>query len=133
MFHCVAISGGCAIPPGKIRAARDQARTPLIREVRPRPLDQNQHAILETNQKKNVNKQPCQPRHEPGDMNLAELRHRSGTANRCQTAFIPVMKRRARRRLARLALGELNLMANQLGYIASLQNGHGRHARKHLS
>ena len=83
--------------------------------------------------KKDVDKQPSQPRYESGDMNLAELRDRRGPADRSQTAFIPVMKRRSRRGSAMRSVAEFNFPPNDLRDIAPFQNGHRRYARQHLA
>ncbi len=68
------VAEGCGAPAGKIGAAGDQAGAALVGEIGPRPLDENQHAVLEADQEKNVDEQPGQPGYETGDVNLAELR-----------------------------------------------------------
>src|ERR1700730_4914492 len=70
-----------AAPAGKAGAAGDQARAALVGEIRPRPLDEDQHTVLEANQEKNVDEQPCQPGDESGDVNLAELRDGGGASD----------------------------------------------------
>ena len=37
-----------AVPPGKIRTARDKPGAALVCEIGPRPLGKNQHSVLET-------------------------------------------------------------------------------------
>src|SRR5580658_1362678 len=84
-----------AVPAGKTGAAGDQASAALVREIRPRPLHEDEHAVLETNQEKNVNEQPSQPGHESRDVYPAELRDGRGAADGGEAAFVEVVERRA--------------------------------------
>jgi hypothetical protein len=69
-------------PAGQVRAAGDQPSAALVRDVGPGPLNENQHAVPEADQKQDVNEQPGQPGDETGNMNLAELGDCGCTADR---------------------------------------------------
>ena len=79
-------------PSRKIRAAGDQTRAALISYVGPRPLDENQQAIAESDQEQDVHKQPGQPGDESRNVNLSELRHGSGSSDGGEAAFVPVVE-----------------------------------------
>ena len=48
-------------PAGQVGAAGDQARATFVGDIGPGPLDENQEAIAETDEKENVDEQPRQP------------------------------------------------------------------------
>jgi len=128
-----------AAPAGKTGAAGDQASAALIREIRPRPLHEDEHAVLETNQEKNVNEQPSQPGHESRDVYPAELRDCRGAADGGEAAFVEVVKSRAGHgfRRSRRGWGEfhfpVNLSSNQFGDEPAFEDGDGRHAGKQFA
>src|SRR5580698_4224069 len=115
-----------AAPARKTGAAGDEARATFVGEIRPRPLNKDKDAVLETNQKKNVDEQPRQPRYKTGDVNLAELRDCGRPADGRQAAFvvvvecgtnvrIPALSRRTRERRSTRFL----FPTNQLRYVAA--------------
>src|ERR1700683_2663647 len=91
-FASAGISVRSDTPAGKTGAAGDQPSAALVGEIRPCPLDEDQHAVLEPNQKKNVNEEPGQPRDESRDVNLSELRNCGGAADGGEATFIVVVK-----------------------------------------
>ena len=90
-------------PSRQIRAARDQACAPFVRHVGPRPLNENQQPVAETDEKKDVHEEPGQPRDEAGDVDFAEIGDRGGAADGSQAAFIPVVERWTRIKIPTLS------------------------------
>src|SRR5882672_9979138 len=129
-FFSLAFSGSHGrrpAPAGKVGASSDETGATLISEIRPCPLNKDQHAVAETDQKKDVDEQPGQPGHEARDVNLAELGDSSGATDGGEAAFVAVVKRRAR-------LNSLDKFSpNEFGDEAALLNGDGRDARQHLA
>src|SRR5271169_2522500 len=64
------VPGSVLAPSGKTGAAGDKARAPLVSEIRPSPLDEDENTVAEANQEKNVDEQPGQPGYESRDVNL---------------------------------------------------------------
>src|SRR5580700_1683281 len=120
-------AGVLARPAGQISATGNQAGTAFVGEIRPRPLNKNQHSIAEADEKKNVDEEPCQPGHKTGDMNLAKLGDGCGAADGGEAAFVVIVKSRARRRFA------LNLAADELGDESCFENRNGRYAGQQFS
>src|ERR1700685_509818 len=79
-------------PARQVSAPGDEAGSALVCDIRPRPLNENQDAIAEADEKKNVDEKPRQPGDESGDVNLAELRDGSCAADGGEAAFVEVME-----------------------------------------
>src|SRR5262252_6444700 len=80
------------LPARQIGAAGNQPCSALIRQIRPRPLDQHDDAIAESDQKEDVHEQPCHPGDESRDVNLAELRDPCRAPDGRQAAFVEIIK-----------------------------------------
>src|SRR5579864_5618751 len=81
-------------PARELGASCNQPRAALIGDIGPRPLNEDQQTVAETDEKENVNEQPRHPRYEAGNMDLAEFGNGCCAADGGQTAFIPVVERR---------------------------------------
>src|SRR3954462_9235520 len=94
-------------PSGQICAAGDQPCAAFICDIRPRPLNKDQQTVAKTNQKQDMHEQPQEPGDKSGDGDLSTLRDASGSADRGQTAFVPVVEGGSRLRSwhKRLACG----------------------------
>src|SRR2546422_1638269 len=68
----------------------DQPRASAIGEVRPRPLEQHQHAVAEADQEEDVHEDPDQPREESAEMELPDVSHGLAAADDRELAFVPV-------------------------------------------
>src|ERR1700682_2446228 len=84
-------------PSRQLGASGDQARAPLVRNIRPRPFNEYEQAIAKADQEKDVNEQPGQPCDEARDVKFAKLRDCRGPSDGGKAAFIPIVKSRARR------------------------------------
>src|SRR5450631_4411111 len=79
-------------PSGQISTTGDQPRAAFVGDVGPRPLNEHQQPVAETDQEKDVDEEPRQPRNEAGDVDAAELGDRCCAADRGEAAFVPVVK-----------------------------------------
>src|SRR6202023_3910515 len=104
-------------PSRQLGASGDQARAPLVRNIRPRPFNEYQQAIAKANQEKDVNEQPSQPCDEARDVKFAKLRDGRRPSDGGQAALIPIVKSRARRglRLRRVAAAPFNVTTSESG------------------
>src|SRR5258708_894878 len=111
----------CATVP----AAGDQPRATLVADIRPCPLDQHQHPILETDQEKDVHHQPGQPGQQARQMEPANFGDRVGAPDGRHRAPIEIVDRFGR------------LTANQSADVGrgglALLNGDWRDPRQHLA
>ena len=83
-------------PSGQVSAAGDQPRAAFVGDVGPRPLNEDQQPVAETDQEENVDEQPGQPRDEARDVDAAELGDCRRSADRREAAFVPVVELWAR-------------------------------------
>src|SRR5215468_2275828 len=86
------LGGMHAGPPRQLGTSGDEAGTPFVSHVGPRPLDEHENPVAESNQEENVDEQPCQPRDEPGDAKFSKLRDGRSSTNRRQASFVPVFE-----------------------------------------
>ena len=63
------------------RAARDQARAPAVRQVRPRPRDHHDEPVAEPDEVPDVDEEPRQPREEAGHVHPVHHRDRAAAAD----------------------------------------------------
>src|SRR6267154_457950 len=131
------IAGACFAPSGKTGATGDQASAALVSEVRPRPLNEDEHAVLEPDQEKNVDEKPCQPGNETGDVNLAELSDRGGAANGGEAAFIvvvevkiPALSQRTREGRGTLFQLSRDSLANEAAFLDRYRRHTGQHGSR---
>src|SRR5579871_1705989 len=86
-------TASCPRPAGQFGAARNQARAAFIREIGPCPLDEHQHAIAESDEKKDVHEKPRHPGDKSGNVKLTDFSNGRGAADRRKVALVVVMKR----------------------------------------
>src|SRR6266571_7371472 len=79
-------------PARQVRSFRDQPGAALKCKVGPCPLNDDQESVAESNQEKDVHKQPRHPGDETGDVNAPKIRHRSGTSNGGQAAAVAIVE-----------------------------------------
>jgi len=96
------VGGWSLRPSGKIGAAGDEAGSALVGEVRPGPLDENQDAVAEADEEKDVDEEPGEPGEESGDVEFAEVGDSGGAADGGERAFVPVVKGGAGEALLRM-------------------------------
>ena len=65
-------------------------RSTLTRDVRPDPLDKHAQPQAGLNQELKVDSSPCEPRHEPGEVNLAALQDREVWTDDGHAAFVEI-------------------------------------------
>ena len=74
-----------------------QPRGPVVGEVAPGPLDHDDDAIAESDQKKDVDEEPRKPGEKSGDVHLAKVGDRGRTPNGGEAALVEIMEWLARR------------------------------------
>ena len=85
--------GRPALGSGGFVTTGNQANGSLVREIRPRPLDEHDEAIAEADQIEDVHEEPDQPADQAAQPEPPEIGNRRGPANRSQVAEIVIVKR----------------------------------------
>src|SRR5216684_7118491 len=110
-------------------ASSNQAGAALISHVRPCPLNEDDQAVAEADEKQDVHEEPRQPCHETRNVDLAEFSDGRSSANGSQAPFVPVVE--GSTRLS--ARSRLNLPADELGDESALLDRDWSDAGQHLS
>ncbi len=113
------------IPTRQPIITRNQACAAFVSEIRPRPLDQYDNPIAESDEKENVDEKPAKPGDEAGNMKLPEVSDGGGASNGGETAFVHVVKV--------LAGLTFQVTLNVLGRCCSFLYGYRRDSGKELA
>src|SRR6185295_14820376 len=81
---------------GAVDRPRDETRAALIGQERPRPLEENEDAVAETDQKQDVHEAPDEPSGEPGQAQATDPRDRLGPADDGEVPLVAVAERTPR-------------------------------------
>ena len=79
--------GGLAVDVSGYQSGRA-----LVGEIGPRPLENDDEPIAESDQEEDVDKEPGEPGEESRKLDPAEVRHRRGAADGRQAAAVQVVK-----------------------------------------
>src|SRR6266536_44489 len=105
--------------------SRDEPRAPLIREIRPRPLEEHERAVAKPDQEKDVDEAPREPRDEPRHPEPAEIGDRLRPPDDSEVALVAVPER---------PTGPAREVPSHVpSDVSSLLDRHRRDARKRLS
>src|SRR6266566_3136119 len=80
------------VPARQSSIPRNQARSTLVSEIRPCPLNQYDNPIAESDEKENVDEKPGQPGNEAGNMKFPKVSDGGGATDSGETAFVHVVK-----------------------------------------
>src|SRR6266699_719923 len=80
------------VPARQSSIPRNQARSTLVSEIRPCPLNQYDDPIAESDEKENVDEKPGKPGDEAGNMKFPKVGDGGGASDGGKTTFIHVVK-----------------------------------------
>src|SRR5215469_2522553 len=80
-------------PVFRLKIARNQTRTLVEAQICPGPLNKYEQAITESDQKDDVNEQPCQPCQEPAEMKEFQISNSLVASYRRHASLIEISKR----------------------------------------
>src|SRR5690348_8011074 len=72
----------------KLATSEDDSRVPLVRPVRPGPVDEHHDPVAKTDQKEHMRDEPEPPREESREMNPAKVDDRGHASNRREIAIV---------------------------------------------
>src|SRR5438874_3873506 len=82
----------CVIPTWQPIITCNQARAAFVSEIRPRPLDQHDQPVAESDEKENVDEKPGQPGDEARNMKFPKVSDGGSASDGGETAFVHVVK-----------------------------------------
>src|SRR5207237_10103729 len=94
---CTAIRAACAARRGSgttsvLDAAHDDARVALVAEVRPRPIEHDDEAVAEVDEKVDVRDEPHEPRREAREVQPADHHHGGIAADGGELAVVAILE-----------------------------------------